>query len=67
MSGGEASDSTSTMNISPEPRGPPTDKEDALHDHDDIEVTVEEEGTNVRKDKESVVEEVLEKAGKQQQ
>ena len=66
MSGGEASDSTSSMNISPEPRGPPTDKEDALYDRDDSEGTVVEEGTNLTKDKETVVEEVFEKAGKQQ-
>ena len=67
MSGGDAVESTSSMNISPEPRGPPTDKEDALHDHDeqDLEL-VNEEGLNVGKGKETTAEEVLEKAGKQQ-
>ena len=70
MGGGESSDSTNanaTLSIAAEPRGPPTDAEDVLHDLEEGEEGEEgdDEGVKVRKGKESKSEAVLEKVGKQ--
>lgn len=69
MSGGEPTPNTSSMNIAPQPRGPPTDNEEVLEDvQDEDEDEGEEadlEGLKVRKGKETKSEVVLEKAGKE--
>ena len=66
MSGGEPTPNTSSMNISPELRGPPTDNEEVLDDvRDEYEGEyVDVESTKVRKGDETMSEVVLEKAGK---
>ena len=63
MSGGEAKPSTSSMSISPEPRGPPTDNEEVLDDvnDDDESDDVDEESLKIRKGNETKSEVVLEK------
>ena len=65
MSGGEANDTAGkalTTTIAPEPRGPPTDTEEVMHDFESQE---EEEAIKVRKNKESKSEVVLEKVEQQ--
>ncbi|MCJ1388818.1 ATP-binding cassette permease mdl1 [Xylographa bjoerkii] len=64
MSGGEPTPNTSSMQISPEPRGPPTDNEEVLDDvKDEYEGEyIDEESLKVRKGDESKSEVVLEKA-----
>ena len=66
MSGGEPTPNTSSMNISPSPRGPPTDNEEVLDDvRDEYEGEyVDEESMKVRKGDETKSEVVLEKVGK---
>ena len=66
MSGGEPTPNTSSMNVSSEPRGPPTDNEEVLDDvRDEYEGEyVDEESMKVRKGGETKSEVVLEKVGK---